>query len=180
MDVVISIILFGFMLVLLVLLVTEPLTGRRRTTAQDSQVLSSLLAERDRVLNILKELDFDASLGKIPAETYSSQRLSLMQQGAEILRKIDQLASVPAADTGLQSGLQAGLPARIEDPVEALLSARRASLSAGAVRDDDKAESLLASRRKNRIGKPGMLCPHCGNPLETSDRFCPACGRPVQ
>ena len=172
MDLIISLILFGILLVLVVLLVTEPLTGRWPPEVQGSQVLSSLLAERDRVLNILKELDFDASLGKIPAETYPNQRTSLVQQGAEILRKIDQLAPLPETVTAT--------PAGKDDPVEAFLSARRAIRSAAADKDEDMVESLLASRRKDRLGKPGVFCPQCGGPLESSDRFCPACGHPVQ
>ena len=90
MELIGSLILLVIVIVLIVLFVTQPLTSRQRPEVEDSQVLSSLLAERDRVLNILKELDFDASLGKIPAETYPVQRASLVQQGADILRKIDQ------------------------------------------------------------------------------------------
>jgi len=52
----------------------------------------------------LKELDFDNSLGKIPLEAYPQQRLSLVQQGAEILRKLDQLTPVQAPVTGLPTG----------------------------------------------------------------------------
>ena len=33
----------------------------------ESQEVSSLMAERDRVINSLQELDFDFNLGKIPA-----------------------------------------------------------------------------------------------------------------
>ena len=172
MDLIISLILFGILVDLVLMLVTEPLTGRARPAAQDSQVLSSLLAERDRVLTILKELDFDASLGKIPAETYPAQRLSLVQQGAEVLRKIDQLPPVREAVTSL--------PASKEDPVEAFLTARRTRLSAGTAKNEDKMESLVAGHRKNRAKEAAMVCPQCGNPLASSDRFCPACGRPVQ
>ena len=172
MELIGSLVLLVILIVLIVLLVTQPLTSRRPPEMQGSQVLSSLLAERDRVLNILKELDFDNSLGKIPAETYSSQRASLVQQGAEVLRKIDQLAPVSEIVTTIPTGN--------EDRVEAILSARRARQSAGADKSVDKVESLLASRRKNRAGKSGTFCSHCGRPLSTSDRFCPGCGQPVQ
>jgi len=172
MDLIIGLILFVILAGLVVLFVTEPLTGRFHSKASDSQALSSLLAERDRILNILKELDFDASLGKIPAEVYSTQRASLVQQGAGLLRKIDQLAPTPEPVPAIQ-------PAQ-SDPVEALLSARRAVLLAGAVKDEAKVESLLASRRKKRSGKAHIFCSHCGSPLASSDRFCPSCGTPVQ
>jgi hypothetical protein len=171
MELIGSLILLVILIVLVVLFVVQPLTGRPRPKAEDSQVLSTLLAERDRILNLLKELDFDASLGKIPAETYPAQRLSLVQQGAEILRKIDQLAPVSVA--------LPAIPAGKDDRVEAILSARRAIHSAGAVKVDDKVERLLVSRRKTGAGKPGMFCSQCGKPLVPSDRFCPNCGQPV-
>ncbi len=171
MDVIISLILLAIVIVLIVLFVTQPLTNRQRPLVEDSQILSSLLAERDRVLNILKELDFDNSVGKIPAENYSTQRANLVQQGAEILRKIDQLAPVAEAIPPVTD--------RNEDQVEAILSARRARQSSGVVSDENEVESLLASRRKIRTGKPGIFCSQCGKPLVPSDRFCPSCGHPV-
>ena len=184
MDLIGSLILLGIVIILVVLFVTQPLTRRWRMRAEGNQVLSTLLAERDRVLNSLKELDFDNSLGKIPVETYPQQRLSLVQQGAEILRKLDQLTPVQASVTSLITSP--------EDPVEAILSARRLKLSAGAGKyeaedefkdkdgDKDEAESLIASRRKVRPVKSGKFCSHCGRALLSSDRFCPGCGQAVQ
>ena len=171
MDLIFSLILLVIVIILIVLFVTQPLTSRQRPEVEHSQVLSSLLAERDRVLNILKELDFDNSVGKIPVDSYPTQRAKLVQLGAEILRKIDQLAPVSDA-----------LPtvvARKEDPVEAILSARRASQPAGVVTNEDEVESLLASRRNFRTGKSGIFCSQCGKPLVPSDRFCSACGHPI-
>src|SRR5512140_317563 len=119
MDLIGSLILLGIVIVLVVLFVTQPFTLRRRTRTEANPVLSSLLAERDRVLNSLKELDFDNNLGKIPAEAYPQQRLSLVQQGVEILRKIDQLTPVQEPEPATT------LPTGKEDPVEAILAARR-------------------------------------------------------
>ena len=171
MDLIGSLILLGIVIVLVVLFVTQPLMRRWRMRTEGNPVLSSLLAERDRVLNSLKELDFDNSLGKIPVETYPQQRLSLVQQGAEILRKLDQLT--PPIQTSVTS-----LPARQDDPVEAILSARRLKLSSGASKNE--AERLIASRRKIRPVTSGKFCPHCGRALLITDRFCPGCGQPVQ
>lgn len=181
MDLIGSLILLGIVIVLVVLFVTQPLMRRWRMRTEGNPVLSSLLAERDRVLNSLKELEFDNSLGKIPVETYPQQRLSLVQQGAEILRKLDQLT--PPVQAPVTS-----LPTRQEDPVEAILSARRLKLSSGASKneaedepkDKDEAERLIASRRKIRPVTSGKFCSHCGRALLITDRFCPGCGQPVQ
>jgi len=172
MDFLSSLILLFIVIVLIVLFVMQPLTSRRRPEVEGSQVLSTLLAEHDRVLNSLKDLDFDNSLGKIPVEAFPVQRANLVQQGAEILRKIDQLAPVlDAAPIVLTNR---------EDQVEAILSARRARQETGAVTDEDEVESLIAKRRKIHTGKPGSYCPQCGRPLTNPERFCPNCGYPIQ
>ena len=186
MDLIFSLILVLFVVILIVLFVTEPFTRRRRRKVEGSQVLSSLLAERDRVLTALKELDFDNSLGKIPVESYPEQRLSLVQQGAQILRSIDQLAPVPEP---LPEPVPTG-PLETGDPVEAFLAARRTRHSADLAVDkvaqaeaQDEAENLIARRRQNRTGTgigTGKFCSHCGRSLLADDRFCPGCGHPVK
>lgn len=58
---------------------------------KESHESSALQAERDRVINSLQELDFDFKLGKVPAEDYPEQRANLLQKGADILRKLDEV-----------------------------------------------------------------------------------------
>src|SRR5215208_7710944 len=64
---------------------------RAHRVTEEEHELSALMAERDRVINSLQELDFDFNLGKIPEEEYPTQRASLLQRGANILREIDSL-----------------------------------------------------------------------------------------
>jgi hypothetical protein len=52
--------------------------------------LSSLLAERERILEALSELDFDNELGKVPEELYPLQRTHLLEKGAAVLRQLDE------------------------------------------------------------------------------------------
>ena len=66
----------------------------RYVRTSESHEVSALKAERDRVINSLQELDFDFKLGKIPAGEYPEQRTLLMQKGADILRKLDELVPV--------------------------------------------------------------------------------------
>jgi len=108
-------------------------------------------------------LDFDNNLGKIPADEYAPQRALLLQKGAEILRKLDELA--PAYGEG-------DAESRIEEEV----SARRADSPAKAAElSDDDIESMLAGRRQQRKEKSAGFCPKCGKPVLVTDRFC----RPV-
>lgn len=143
----------------------------RRTATIESHEISSLMAERDRVINALRELDFDFNLGKIPAEDYPDQRASLLQKGAEILKKLDELSLTPNPSP-------TGRGASVEDRIEKAVAARRADASAQPAQlSDDDIESMIATRRKARKEKSAGFCPRCGKSILVSDRFCPSCGK---
>ena len=139
---------------------------RARRVTEEEHELSALMAERDRVINSLQELDFDFRLGKIPEDDYPEQRTSLLQKGADILRKIDSLAPQTASAQDTESRLERAIAARRAD----------ASLARVEVTDDDL-ESMISSRRKSRTNKSAGFCPKCGKPVMVSDRFCPSCGK---
>ena len=81
---------------------------------QEEHDFSALLAERDRLLNALQELDFDYTLGKIPGEDYPAQRAVLLQRYADALRKLDAFQTeAPGADA--ESRLEAAIAARRAD-----------------------------------------------------------------
>jgi hypothetical protein len=142
---------------LIVFFVTRPFFDRHPVhTPKNYQQLSYLLAERDRLLTTLQEMDSDQALGKIPVEDYPAQRVDLLQKGAEVMRKLDILAQ---SSENQKSGK--GLPASREPA---------ASLS------DDELEDLLFRRRNTRKEKTAGFCPKCGKPVLRSDVFCPVCG----
>ncbi|MFH1633324.1 MAG: hypothetical protein ABIG63_04830, partial [Chloroflexota bacterium] len=86
-----SIFLLLSLLILTALYIGRPLYERSATAVRPVEhELSALLAERDRVLNALSELDFDHALGKIPEDDYPLQRKKLIQRGAEVLRQLDE------------------------------------------------------------------------------------------
>jgi zinc-ribbon domain len=120
--------------------------------AAGDRTRSALLAERERLLSVLRELDFDYSLGKIPEEDYPLQRAELIQRGAEVMRKLDEL---PAVD----------IPATVAHPEKR------------AAPTDDDIEDLITKRRTGRKEKTGGFCPNCGKAVLASDRFCPGCGK---
>ena len=148
--------------------------------------LSAMLAERDRVLTALQELEFDHTLGKIPAEDYPLQRAELLQKGAYILRELDRM----------QAGDKSALSA--EDRIEAAVASRRADAvhhndavqttlpqpvaqmaavgAAGKSAAQDSIEDMIASRRRQRQEKASGFCPKCGRPVMKSDKFCSKCG----
>jgi hypothetical protein len=141
-------------------LYTPYLHGYGRRVTREEHQLSALMAEQDRVLSSLRELDFDFKLGKIPEEDYPAQRTSLLQKGADLLRKIDSLTET----NGLTS--QAVTAARKSRPRKAV--------------SDDSLESMIAMRRKSRKGSFDGFCPKCGKPVVANDRFCPSCGKALK
>lgn len=165
--------------------VGQPFIQRRgRRATQDDHEVSSLMAEYDRAVNTLQELDFDHSLGKVPAEDYPRQRAELLTKGAELLRELDAFAPSAAAFAGPRSNGKA-IRANEQDAesrMEAAVASRRADASANRAADaldDDALESLIASRRKMRKEKSAGFCPKCGKPIMVSDRFCPSCGKAI-
>lgn len=165
-----SIFLILAVLVIVGIYLYAPLTQRgRRAPTDNTHEVSTLKAERDRVINSLQELDFDFKLGKIPSEDYPEQRASLLQKGADILRKLDELA--PASTSGTNA----------ESRIEKAAAAKRAdsSIQAVAINDDD-IEDMIVARRKQHKSKSAGFCPKCGKPVLVADRFCPACGKSLK
>lgn len=154
-------------LILVAIYLYAPFMERRaRRVTEEEHELSTLMAERDRVINSLQELDFDFKLGKIPEEDYPAQRASLLQKGADLLRKIDTIAPQPVSAQDAD--------ARIERAI----AARRADASTNRPEPtDDDLESMIQARRKGRKEKSSGFCPKCGKPVMVSDRFCPSCGK---
>ena len=146
---------------------------RARRVTEEEHELSALMAERDRVINSLQELDFDFKLGKIPDEDYPVQRAHLLQKGADILRKIDGLAPLSPARRELGDDGQ-----DTEARLEKAIAARRADGStARPEASDDDLESMIAARRRGRKDRSAGFCPKCGKPVMVTDRFCPSCGK---
>lgn len=118
---------------------------------------STLLAERDRLLTALQELEFDHNLGKVPEEDYPEQRAALVKSTADVLRQLD----VPPA-TSMAAGETIGSPEMAPQPEGV----------------DGDLEALIAAHRRARLldGKAASFCSKCGKPVAKSDKFCSRCG----
>jgi hypothetical protein len=163
-----SIFLILAILVPVALYIARPFMERKATAITvEEHDYSALLAERDRIITALQELDFDYALGKIPDEEYPTQRANLMRTGAEVLRQIDKY------EAGF---LESDVDERVEAAI-AMVAPKAAALSWDP---DDELESLIANRRRfqkeNDQPKTGGFCPQCGNCVQESDHFCPKCG----
>ena len=158
-----AIILLILVFVFMLCFVTRPFFIHQREDSveymEKNRKLSFLLAEHERLLSAIQELDSDQVLDKIPAEDYSGQRGELLQMGADVLRQIDELTLHP--ENGKDD------PAGMSSPEPVALS-------------NDELEELLARRRTIRKDKNGGFCPECGKPVLFSDAFCPGCGHALK
>ena len=162
MDLAAILFLIALLLAVSLYLVSPLLSNRTRRAPEDTADVSSLLAERERLLNALQELDFDHQLGKIPEEDYPEQRADLLRRGANVLQELDTLVPSRSAPVGRRGSLET------------------AAASQAEARSDDEIESMLAARRKARRTKSAGFCPRCGKPVLVTDQFCPNCGKALQ
>ena len=139
---------------------------------------STLLAERDRVLNALQELEFDNILGKVPDEDFPLQRTELMQQGAAILRELDQMEPGVEVTSTAEDRLEAAVAARRADAAtrDGMVLVKEGRPNGNQGQAPDKLDDLIAARRRQREEKSAGFCPRCGRPVQKSDRFCSRCG----
>jgi hypothetical protein len=167
------------LLILVGLYVARPLLERRAAPAtQEEYTASALMAERDRLINALQELDFDFTLGKIPEEEYPGQRSLLVQQGAQVLRRLDEIRPQAAAEDA-EALLEAAIAARRADAARLAAAPNGAARRPAPAAPDDDLEAAIASRRREHKEKTGGFCPQCGRPVQKSDRFCPKCGASI-
>ena len=115
---------------------------------------SALLAERERVLSILQELDFDHAAGKIPEKEYPARRAALVTEGAAVLKALDEAENVEewfapeAAFKGAEDR---------EAALEALVASLRIAPANGKA--------------------PAAYCTQCGMRAQAGDQFCSRCGQ---
>jgi hypothetical protein len=116
-----SLLLFLALLVLVALIVARPLLD---VTEEDSFLdseSSQWLAERERVLDALAELDADWSMGKIPKDIYAEQRGLLLAKGAIALEKLEK-AEKPVTGRSTHKKTKK----KTSDELEALIAAYKA------------------------------------------------------
>ncbi len=159
------------LLILIAMFISAPFMKKQREHVQEEHEISSLLAENERILSALQELDFDNKLGKLPSEDYPGMRKDLMQKGVSILHKLDDLQQTASSQDA-------------EKFIEAAIASRRidSSLDPNPDRDeaDEDLEALIAKRRNSQKAKSAGFCSKCGNPILVSDTFCPNCGNTLK
>jgi hypothetical protein len=182
-----SILLILSLLILVGLFISRPHFERKEAKissedAEEEHEYSMLLAERDRMLDSLEELDFDYTVGKIPEEDYPEQRNALIRRGAYILQELDKFEEdypEEHAEDRLERAIAARRTAVQIDPstqASNLTPEPSGESPVNQLIEDDEVEALIAARRRTRSDKSAGFCTQCGTAVTKSDRFCSKCG----
>lgn len=112
-----SLFLLLALLVLVALFVARPLfvPDAAEDTATPNE-FSPWIAERERILDALAELDADWQLGKVPEELYSAQRQQLLVKGAIAIKQLERPGGSPRKESVQTDDAQ----------LEKMIAARRA------------------------------------------------------
>ena len=148
MDIVSLLIVLGLALIAVFFIASPLLDRRRMVVAPGDHHLSSLQAERERVLTALEELEMDHAMGKVEGEDFQDRRKELLAQGAGVLKAIDELNVEEAGS------------ASVED-LDALLEAEVARLRSFA----RNTSTMRCPRCGEEITERDGFCTRCGEPL---------------
>jgi len=140
--VVFSIFILAGLFILRPFLVKAEFSGR-----SSSSLFDSLIAERERLLSSIEELDLELELNKISSQEHSRNREILLAEAAEVLRQLDKVH-------------KPGKTKKTPSPA----------------RSDDDLEKMIAARRKELMAGKSRTCPNCGQPVKGTDKFCSHCG----
>ncbi len=181
------------MLLLVAVYVLQPLAGSGRGRDRDSgQEFSALQAERDRVLDLIQEIDMDHSMGKVSEEDYQRQRQVLAIEGAEILKTIDKLQQNGTPDKSAIELEAAVAQLRGKSSVTSMeLEAAVAELrGTSSVTSMELEAAATEARGKSSTPGPQIAqsssdpieeaCPTCGERILHGDRFCSNCGEALE
>ena len=113
---------------------------------------------RTAALSALRDLDFDFQTGKVSGEDYPALRAQLVAEAAKYVQA---------------EGAE-------EDRLEALIRARRASMTSEAPCPQCGAKVDAGARFCPSCGTELAACPSCGKPVKAGDFFCKSCGSKLE
>lgn len=161
------------LLALVAFVVAQPFLENQGVRERPVTQAEALTAEREQVLDALRDLDFDHAMGKLADEDYTPQRARLLARGVELLKQLDAVTAAAPARPGAAEAL--------DDQLERAVAARRKARAGGASSDPEaQMEAAIAARRAPQpAAAAGRACIQCGAGLQANDRFCPKCGAHV-
>lgn len=143
--------------ILAIAFIARPLIEKEEfAVTEKGKRTSTLMAERDRVVTVIQELELDHEMGKVSQQDFEIQRRDLIRQGASILKQLDGLGVGEAVESANGNVLK-----ELDAKIEAEIKRRRQLID--EVPGEDQPD----------------VCGQCGSKLQAGDRFCSHCGAAV-
>ena len=147
-----AILIVAAILILVIGFIIKPLMEDRSKLQADSpDKVSHLLAERDRLMTAILELDFDNELGKVPEDVFKVHREDLSSRTVAVMKELE------------------GVEGKVEGLSEEDKQSERVPV--------DEIEKMIKARRAGKVKSTGTkFCSECGSKIQKGDKFCTSCG----
>lgn len=144
-----SLLIVIFLFILSGVFIMRPFIVNEKTSRRAGSSRSdSLLAEKERLLLAIEELDQEYELEKISEEEHNRNRDILLAEAADVIKRLDKLQKPSSSKKKAVSQPEA----------------------------DDDLERLINERRKQLKNEKSLECPKCGNTVGEGAQFCSHCG----
>lgn len=144
-----SLLIIIFIFVLSGAFIMRPFLVEEKTTRKSGSTRTdSLMAEKERLLLAIEDLDVEFELEKISSVEHNRNRDILLSEAAEVLKQLDKFQK-----TG-SSKKKHSTPPKVDDDLERLINERRQQL----------------------ISEKLLKCPKCGKAVDEGAQFCSHCG----
>jgi len=147
-----SILIVIFIFILSGIFVLRPFFVDEKTSGRaGSSRIDSMMAEKERLLLAIEELDQEFELEKISEEEHNRNRDILLSEAADVINQLDKLQK-PSS-----SRKKAVQQPKADDDLERLINERRLQLK--------NEKSLNCPKCGKTIGEGAQFCSHCGEAL---------------
>lgn len=182
----------GLITVYLIYQAIKPLIDTTDVTADTLQQVEdesmALLSRRDRLVEELRELEFEAALNKIDARDLKALKARFELEAMDVYERLDQ------ASEAYQARIDAEVDARIKGPAAKPSAPARPSAEAAVTAADEpvvpEVDPRRSSEERTTEKAPGgpeekpeeemVDCWSCGELRAADGEFCDQCGKPAQ
>jgi len=132
-----------------------------------------LLAERERALTTLQELEFEHNIGNLSDEDYAALQAPQRRKAVAILRELDSIG-----DDGVNAPVSP--PPLVDDPtLDTRLEEDIARARARLTGTPATSSATPTVPIPEDASAPAAVCPTCRAPHTAGARFCAECRRPL-
>ncbi len=117
---------------------------------------------KNRLLDAIKDLDFEKDAGKVSDQDYQAARDDYMAQVAAVMARIDELAPEPAKKAEAKKS-----------------DAGRPSVACPSCKETNPQGSKFCLECGTALATEAPPCASCGEPLPAKAKFCVECGTKV-